>query len=303
MIKRLLLFVVRDPLRKIFAFIFAFGLWLFVAIDQNYVYERVLPVAYTDLPSSLIVTDSLPEIPIKFQGRGRALFMIWLTQPRVLCNLASARKGDNTIPVRELFIPLTYTDVIINYFQNALNVTVDEKISKTVRLVVPLQGQLREGYAIRAILTPETLTVNGPRALLRNLTAVNTDSVPIDNKNASFVQNLVLQPVTPLITSARVIAPAQIEIDTAVQKLLTAVPLKIQNPFGHRITVDHPIVDTLLIEGPQSIVSTITNRDVEIRIRLAELEPGYHSLPAEIIVPNYIKPISSSPKRFGIRVY
>ena len=303
MIKRLILFIVRDPLRKIFALIFAFGLWLFVAIDHDYVYERVMPIAYTGLPASLIVTDSLPEIPIEFQGRGRALFMIWATRPKVLCSLVGVRKGDNTIPVRDLFIPLTYTDVIINYFQSAFKVTVDEKTSKTVRLVVPLRGRLREGYAIRGILAPETLTVNGPRALLRNLTAVNTDSVPIDNKDASFIQDLTLQPVTPLITAARGIAPAQIEIDTAVQKLLTAVPLKIQNPFGHRITVDHPIVDTLLIEGPRSIISTITNRDVEIRIRLAELDPGYHSLPAEIIVPNYIKPISSSPKRFGIRVY
>lgn len=303
MITKLLLFIVHDPFRKIIALIFSFGLWLFVAIDFNYVYQRVLPVTYTDLPDSLIITDSLAELPVEFQGQGKALIMIWLTRPQVFCRLANARKGDNEIAVKELFIPLTYPDVLINYPQQTIIINTDEKISKSVRLNVPLRGQIRAGYAVLAVRAPETLTICGPRSLLRNLTVVSTDSVSVNDKNASFIQPLTLQFETPLIKAGRSLAPAQIEVDTADQKLLTNLPLKIQNPFGYRLTIDHALIDSLMIEGPRTLIKTITNHDVEISIRLANLKPGYYSLPAEIRLPQYIKPISSAPKRFGIRIY
>jgi YbbR domain-containing protein len=303
MLKRLLLFIVRDPIRKIFAVIFAFGLWLFVAVDSDYRFDRTLRLSYTGLPESLIVTDSLPDIDVEFSGRGRSLFTIWLLKPKVLCNLADIHRGENKIPTRNLFIPLTFSDVAINYRLKSVDLSVDDKIRKEVKLDVPVKGVLKKGFALGKITAPRNVVVTGPREILRTLTELAADSVNLDNKSATFTQDLLLITPSPLVKVNRGLAVIHAEIDSAVQKLLVNLPLKIINPAGKRITLDKTVVDTLIIEGPKSGIMKIGKTDIEIRIRLGDLRPGYYTLPAEIFLPDYYKPVSSSPKKFGIRIY
>jgi YbbR domain-containing protein len=303
MLKRFLLFLIRDPIRKIFAILFAFGLWLFVAVDNDYQYERNLKTIYTGLPESLIVTDSLPEIDVEFNGRGRTLFTIWLLRPKVLCNLADARRGDNKIPTRNLFIPLTFSDVAINYRLKSLDIRIDEKIHKEIILGVPIRGVLKKGFTVSAISSPGSVHVTGPRELLRVLTELTADSVNLNNASSSFEKILTIATPSPLIKIASAATAIRIEIDTAVQKLLTDIPLRIINPSGKRITLDRNVVDTLVIEGPKSGMPRIDKSDIEIKIRLPDLKAGYYSLPAEVILPEYFRPVRSSPKKFGIRIY
>jgi hypothetical protein len=40
-----------------------------------------------------------------------------------------------------------------------------------------------------------------------------------------------------------------------------------------------------------------------IRVKLTRLSAGDYELPAEINLPEFIKPIYSSPQRFSIRIY
>ena len=303
MLKRFLLFIIRDPIRKIFAILFAFGLWLFVVVDNDYRYERNLKTMYTGLPDSLIVTDSLPEVDVEFNGRGRTLFTIWLLRPKVLCNLTDARKGENKIPIRNLFIPLTFSDVVINYRLKSLDIRVDEKVRKEIKLSVPVRGILKKGFTVSKIISPSSAQVTGPRELLRVLTELIADSVNLENAYLSFERPLSITNPSPLIKIASASTAIRVEIDSAVQKLLTEIPLKIINPSGKRISLDRTAVDTLIIEGPKSGVARFGKTDIEIRIRIADLKTGYYSLPAEVILPNYFRPVYSSPKKFGIRIY
>jgi len=303
MLKRLLLFIIRDPIRKIFAILFAFGLWLFVVVNNDYRYERNLKTMYTGLPDSLIVTDSLPEVGVEFNGRGRTLFTIWLLRPKVLCNLADARMGENKIPIRNLFIPLTFSDVVINYRLKSLDIRVDEKVHKEIKLSVPVRGALKKGFTVSKIVSPSSVHVTGPRELLRVLTELTADSVNLENDYLSFERPLTIAPPSPLIKIASATTAIRVEIDSAVQKLLTEIPLKIINPSGKRISLDRTIVDTLIIEGPKSGIARVGKNDIEIRIRIADRKSGYYYLPAEVILPDYFRPVYSSPKKFGIRIY
>jgi YbbR domain-containing protein len=303
MLKRLLLFIIRDPLRKILAIIFAFGLWLFVAVDGDYRYERNLKVIYSGLPDSLIVTDSLTEIGVEFSGRGRNLFTIWLLRPKVICNLAEVRRGENKIPVRNLFIPLTFSDVVINYDLKTLDIRADEKIDKEIRLSVPIRGIPKKGFTLSKIVSPSSVRMTGPRELIRVLTELTADSINLDNANLSFEKSLSIVTPSPLIKIASAPAVIRVEIDSAAQKLLTGIPLKIVNPSGNRISLDRTAVDTLIIEGPKAAITRLARSDIEIRIRISDRKPGYYLLPAEVILPDYFRPVYSSPKKFGIRIY
>lgn len=303
MLKRFLLFIIRDPIRKIFAILFAFGLWLFVVVDNDYQYERNLKMIYNGLPDSLIVTDSLPEIDVEFNGRGRTLFTIWLLRPKVLCNLSDARRGENKIPIRNLFIPLTFSDVVINYRLKSLDIRIDEKVHKEVKLSVPVRGTLKKGFTVSNIFSPSSVHVTGPRELLRVLTELTADSVNLENAYLSFERPLTITTPSPLIKVVPATTAIRVELDSAVQKLLMEIPLKIINPSGKRISLDRSAVDTLIIEGPKSSIADVGRNDITIRIRIADLKTGYYSLPAEVILPDHFRPVYSSPKKFGIRIY
>jgi YbbR domain-containing protein len=303
MLKRLLLFIIRDPIRKIFAIIFAFGLWLFVVVDNDYRYERNLKIIYSGLADSLIVTDSMTEINVEFNGRGRNLFTIWLLRPKVLCNLADAHRGENKIPIRNLFIPLTFSDVVINYGLKSLDIKVDEKIDKEIKLSVPFRGTPKKGFTLSKIVSPSSVHMTGPRELLRVLTELTADSVNLDNVNLTFEKPLSIITPSPLIKVASAPAMIRVETDSAVQKFMTDLPIKVINPAGKRVSLDRPAVDTLIIEGPKSEITRLARSDIEIRIRISDRKPGYYLLPAEVILPDYFRPVYSSPKKFGIRIY
>ncbi|MEO0155985.1 MAG: hypothetical protein ABIL07_02605, partial [candidate division WOR-3 bacterium] len=76
-LKKVVNFFIVDPPRKILALILSFGLWLFVAIDGTYTYEREIPVVYTNLSDNYIITESVPKLKVSFNGKGKNLFGIW----------------------------------------------------------------------------------------------------------------------------------------------------------------------------------------------------------------------------------
>ncbi|MEO0206193.1 MAG: hypothetical protein ABIL22_05920, partial [candidate division WOR-3 bacterium] len=125
-LKSIVRFFTVEPARKILALLFAFGLWLFVAIDGTYNLEREIMISYTNLPDNYIVTDSLTKVRISFNGKGKALFGIWVNPPRVECNLSDVVPGKNVIFTKDFVVPLK--DVLINYGVKFVNVEIDEKI-------------------------------------------------------------------------------------------------------------------------------------------------------------------------------
>ncbi|MBE0432025.1 hypothetical protein IBX73_01015 [candidate division WOR-3 bacterium] len=302
MLYRILSFITSDPIRKIFAIIFAFGLWIYVAIGNNYTYQREIEVSYANLPDSLIMVDSVPSVTVAFTGRGGALFTIWAAPPKALCDLSQTRPGTVRIPARDLKTTVGYGPMRIDFETPVLTISVDRMIEKDVAVGVPVKGTPRQGYAIDTISIPDKMNVSGPQRMLEPVNELSTETLSVRNRAESFERDLKLILASPLIKTAQSNVKANVRIDQTAIQTLTNIPLVIIHSGDQRARSDKIKLDTLIVEGTARRVKNLSARDIAVRINVTELAPGNHDLPAEIILPPYITPVKSVPQRFNITI-
>ena len=303
MLSKIIPFVTRDPVRKIFAIIFAFGLWIYVAIGNNYTYQREIRILYTNLPDSLIIVDSVSSIDVTFSGRGGALFSIWAAPPRAQCDLKETNVGKISISPQELKIPVGYGPLRIDYNMTKITVNIDKKVTKEMKIEVPTKGTLKQDYAIDEISVLDTVRAVGPRKILENMNELSTETLSVKNRNASFDKELRLEIQYPLLKVLPRVVTARINIDKTVEKELTYVPLLLVYSPDQRVRVDREYLDTLVVVGTPRRIKDLAAADIEVRINLTKLGPGEYDLPAEVVLPMYIRPTRSVPRTFNIKIY
>lgn len=302
--KRLLQVIIHDPMRKIFAIVFAFGLWLFVAVGYNYQYTKNIQIVYSNLPEDRILVDSLTTVNVTFTGGGVSLLNIWAATPKAQCDLSKTKLGENKIPVKNIVIPIGFRDVSIDYQKTtSIDITIDRKITKEMRVVVPIKGSLRNRISISDITVLDTVVVTGPNEILRNVDEVMTESLNVQNRNKSFTKELRLLNPSSLIDVSEDIVTANVTVDTTVERTFVNIPLKLLYAPNQLVYTEKITLDTLIVQGAKSRMADLKKSDIEVRIRLINMPVGNHSLPAEVILPDYIKPIYSNPQRFKITIY
>jgi YbbR domain-containing protein len=301
--RAILNFIIKDPIRKIFAIIFAFGLWFFVAIDNNYQYEKEIKIVYTDMSESLIIVDSVPKINIILTGRGGSLLNIWAAPPKARCNLSKSKIGENKIPVKKIVIPIGFSDVKINYNTPSISIKIDKKISKKMKINVPIKDSLKEGYSISDIIILDTIDVIGPRELLQNLNEIATETLNIRNKSSTFTKELKIAKISSLFQMSKDRVQIQVKVDVTVEKLFTNISLKLIFTPNQRVSSEKIFLDTLIVSGSRNIMEKLRKRDLSVKIKLTEFSAGEYNLPASIILPDHIKPVYSNPERFKIKIY
>ncbi|UCG29689.1 MAG: hypothetical protein JSV53_09310 [candidate division WOR-3 bacterium] len=303
MLYNIISFITRDPIRKIFATIFAFGLWIYVAIGNNYSYQREIKVLYLNLPDSFIIVDSVSRINVIFSGRGGALFSIWAAPPKAQCNLSDKDIGQTIISAKDLRIPLGYGPLKIDFQKPTIDVLIDRKVEKAVTVMVPTKGMPKKGYAIDEIEVLDTVYLTGPQEMLQNISELQTESLNVRNRSISFEKDLKLEIPSPMLDATKKSVEVKINIAQSVRKTLTGIPLVLVYAPGQNAKAEKNALDTLIVEGSPGRVRQLSNNDIEVRIKLTKLGTGDYLLPAEIVLPEYVIPVKSVPKKFQLTVY
>jgi YbbR domain-containing protein len=304
MLKILKLFVrffTVEPARKILALILAFGLWLFVAIDGTYNYEREISINYKNLPDTYIITDSIPRLRVSFNGKGRFLFGIWIKPPVAECNLSEVVPGKNVISTKDFVVPVK--DVSINYGLRFVNVEVDEKITKPVKLSIPLKGALKGGFSIAAIELLDTILVTGQRKILQKLNEVKVESLDVKNQSATFERTLKFEPISGLVRFSSEDVSVRVLIDSSARKLFMNVSLSVVRNSGQRTWISVQEIDTVIVLGARSRLNDLKKEDVSARIKTTDLVNGEYFLSPEIVLPEFMTPVHISPQRLRVLVY
>lgn len=302
-LKSVLHIIIKNPIRKIFAIIFAFGLWSFVALDKNYVYRKDIKITYTNLADSFMIVESVPTINVSFIGRGGSLLSTWAAPPKARCDIADREIGTNTIPTSEFLIPTGFPDLKWTFNTPSIAVTIDKRITKIIRVTVPFKGALKQDYSISEVVVLDTVSVTGPRNILLDQKEVLTETLDIKNKRSSFLAKLRIAEMSELFEFSRENVQVEIKIDTTIEKLFTNIPLTLLFTPEQRVSSEKISLDTLIVQGPSNRMHGLEKKDITVKITLTKLPVGEHYLPATIVLPQYFKPVNSVPKKFKISIY
>jgi YbbR domain-containing protein len=302
MLTRILSHIASDPIRKVFAIVFAFGLWIYVAIGNDYTFQREIDVSYVNLPDSMVLVDSVPNVKVSFTGRGGALFTIWAAPPKALCDLDQARPGTASIPTRDLRTTAGYGPLRIDFETPTIRISVDRMLRKEVAIGVPVRGMPKQGYAVDTIIIRDRVLVGGPQRMIDPLTELSTETLSVRNRAESFERDLRLSIASPLIQANQQAVRAAVRIDRSAIQSLTSLPLVIIHSGDQRARSNKPRLDTLVVESTQRRVMNLNARDVAARIDITGLPAGDHNLAPDITLPPYFTVIKAVPQRFTITI-
>jgi len=257
------------------------SVFVWVLLQSEQVVERRTRVRVEyDWPADLVQVDEVPRwVSITIsgpQGRVRAMERRKLTMN---VDLTEAGKG---------VVPIDYTERKVNGLPSSLKITqttppmaevqLDAKIQRTVRVRPAVIGEPAEGWERGNIsIEPESVEVEGPESLLRDITEVSTDIVNISGRTESLVAEVAIKsPNRSLRPTTDTPVRVRVEVDPLVDnRTFTNVPVMVDNGF----TADPPVAEYVTVHGP---IRDINDLRAE-RVRVMLSVPNTDSDQAQVV--------------------
>ena len=309
-------------------FFFASIILIFIALSwgasripgclrEPVVTDLLLPVEFTNIPGNMVLTYyHTDKIEVRVQADARVIDHLNQRSIQYPADLytdlefdpagasGSVGPGHYVLPVDQQRIPLDPSIKILDITPPFLSVRLEDKISKSVAVSVPLAGEPAQGHiSLEAAPEPARVTLTGARSLVSAIHVVKTKPVDLSKARETFKQEIPLDIEDPSLYSAShsiivVTVPIQ---EKLVTRTLANIPIRLINAAPsarlepERITID--------IKGPYE---TMGSKDVLDQIYafvdLAGVKPGVYARHAYINVPVGLMMTGADPRVFTVKI-
>lgn len=303
---------------KIIAFLIAFIFWFIVVgiespeIEKEY---RNIPVAVSLAgtnaeESNLMLTKTINvSINVTLKGERSAIANFKREDIRAYVDFSAVTvAGTYNLPVIVDYDNSALT-IVKTSLSEISNVTVDNKISKSIDIGVLTNGSVADGYILDSVNTyPTSLLITGPESIVSTIVSSSV-SLDISGINNTAVKNL---PFTLYDSNGNTVTSPFLDFDTD-KVMVTAnvyktkeVPLNyeiVNSSGGNDASFITKIVSpqTLLISGTEEALSRINSIDLG-RVDVATLADSGFSEDIKLTLPNGIKAVDGTTEA-NVSVY
>jgi len=226
---------------------------------------------------------------------GAAKFVDQVTSVGVSLDLKNADKDLN------LKLPLKALDSSgrevknVDISPDAVDITIPVKKTKTVGINVVTKGNLGKDYSLKTIVTqPDKIDIAGGDAV-NNITVLNTEPVDLSalSPNKTITAKLVVPDGISLINSDGTVK-IKATMDKIIQNNYTSdIQIKGLND-AFTATLDNSKL-TLTLSGPDTIISTIKNENINANIDVSTLTAeGEYSVKVNYTIPDGASKVSAN---------
>ncbi len=287
---------------QIFSVLVAFVAWMIVNSGQDIVQRRTLKLEYVQMPKGLVFQKTpLKEAKVDLSG---SIYQVRSVRDEALVypiDLSEAKPGVNRfdLEVENIRLP---SDIEASHLNpRSFNIYLEEIYSKTLPIKVNLEGKPADGFQVgRVKVTPETLSVSGPRSILSKLTEIPV-SLSVEQKTISFSENKEPKLGFP---GAEVSEGIFVEVEIGLLKQrqeFPAVPVN-SGKLGGRVHIT-PQTAKVVLEGAPSDMRMMESR-MEIIVPVEGLKRGRYRIRGALNLNDNskIKIVSMEPESFFVEV-
>jgi YbbR domain-containing protein len=280
---------------KLLALLVAMVIW-FNAIGQREDERSYLvPLSFSGLSDTLTVTGRVPsDVQIAVTGTRRDLLLLEFKKLSVSLNMHRAEPGRFTqrLSVSDVVLPPDVEPRKVRIISPLLvDVTLERIVTKRVRVAVSLSGGLPGNQLLSSIpeAIPGWVLITGPESIVNRMDKVRTRPIELDRIRDSGERETALD-VDGTILSCE---PAKVKIGLFVsergRRVLANIPPTVLVDELDVVAEVVPNAVSLTLEGPKSLLDTLSSKDVSVLIDLSGKSPGRYLLAPEVIVPNGIE--------------
>ena len=266
--------VYQRPILKALSLFIAVTLWLYVQGDRQEEKDITVSVDILNRPANLVITKEFdPVLTLHVKGpRARIGRLKSGQMPHYQMNLENAKQGLNTLWFQEAHIKLPHGVSIKSLTPKVLRLELDELISRELKVVPKLVGELNSGYKIADLhVEPATVTVSGPAHELESMTQLNTDPLMLKDIVANTERLVSLEPLGTFVQFKDKTVKVSLKLeDGPGEKKFSGVMISINVP-GETIT---SLPETIEVSGKgfASVLSKLKSEDLSVQLNAWDLE-------------------------------
>jgi len=280
---------------KLIALIVALVIWFNASGQQEVKRNYLANLSFVNIADSLTLTGRIPqEAELSITGTRRELLFMGFRNLNVMVNMARATPGrfSQRLSVSDVILPrgVEHGDVRI-LSPSSVEVGVERLISKRVRVTVILSGSLVDNQILDEVPRPNpvSVTVTGPQNAVEPLEKLPTKAIDLSKIRDSVERETELDYNRELMTCVPDEVVVTISVSARGRRVLANVPPTILVDDERHMTEVFPKTVSLTIEGPQSMLDTLSSGDISVLVDLSGKSPGRYTLAPEIIVPDGIE--------------
>lgn len=257
-----------------------------------------IPVEMTNPPKGLIILEGMANtLNIRLRGPKGLVRGVAADVPRYTLDLKSLEAGENVIPFKPENLALSNAIEVMEVRPARINLVVDRQAERMAEVVPQWEGELAEDYRfLSAKARPASVRILGPESKIQEMDEVSTETVSVSEV-----------PPQNLTREVGLVMPEEVEADPPrVQAefrfgfkrkdLWIKVPLVHETPEGLSALVAEKFV-RIHLECPNPFFRREGFREgVVARVELEPgLEPGKHSLPVAVDLPEGCETLKLKP--------
>ena len=156
------------------------GIWFSFARGLETLVTLEVPVEFMNRKSEMeIFAASASSVKLQLSGSGSLIKSVRPDQVKVKLNLANAVPGSNQIPIARNSIALPPGIQLKQVDPQALEVTLDLPVEKSLPLQADWTGKLADGLILEDVrMVPDTVKVVGGSLMLKDIQTIYTEKIP-----------------------------------------------------------------------------------------------------------------------------
>jgi len=179
---------------KITAVLLSILLWVFATSRGLSEIVLDVPLEFKNIPPRLeLMYYDVKAVSLNIKGQERLIRTIRPTDIRVWIDLNKAKKGEGIYAINKNNISLPLTVTVKNITPSSVKVSLEESVSRTVKVRPIVVGIPEKGYYIKSIsVVPQTVDLEGASSKIKKVDKVKTEPLDVTGRSETLTKDLKL---------------------------------------------------------------------------------------------------------------
>ncbi len=295
---------------KVLAVVVALLVWFNASGQEEVSRVRNVPLILEGLPDSLALSGPVPvAAEVRVTATRRQLVALGFQRLAVVADLSGLVAGRQRVPLTGDHVrgagelaPGRITVVTPSILEVGLEPLVSRRlqVSLTTGGAFPANVMLEDGGII---IDPAWVTVRGPASIIERIQHVTTETLELARVRETTTRELELDCDPRAFACDPDSVAVTLRVSARAERILANVPPTVLLDSDQLDAEVDPDAVSLTLEGPASVLDTLSSGDVSVLVAVGGREPASYRIAPDVILPAGVRLTEISTDTLEVRVY
>lgn len=290
---------------RIIAVVLALFFWYLVSGQEKVEVWLNVPVEVVNLPPEHMIRSGLvSNLRVRVRGTSTILKRLEINRLSYILDLSEVRKGNNVMELKSENLDMPRALEVEEIVPASLELEVDRRASKTVKVDVDWQAHISPDYELKEIrVEPREIQIAGSSRIIEAIEEVQTEKIIIDQKQPRRILKKVNLDLFSEIEASADQVLVQLSFGPVLQEIWVRKPVEVQGDKDLKYKLD-PEYARANLRLPAFLLRTSDWRDkITYYIRVGQwLEPGTHEVELMFELPRDVEVAEARPEKIRVEI-